>query len=162
MNRQLIALLSLFSLVLVLSVYYVLMPGVNSNIGNNSEMVNTSLHDATTLYFETLDLNREQIHQEYIDEMIDVYEGTNTSYSLEEAYLNIDKRNKIIEQEDKIEECIKGLGYSSCYAEVNDHSIKVIVYSTNNNHQEETSQIIYQVQSMLNIDMNNFIVEFKS
>ena len=161
MNRQLIAFLSLFSLVLVLSVYYVMMPSTTTQLKENSQSVNLNVKDATTLYFESLDLERDNAHQEYIDEMIKVYEGLNQEYTLEEAFYNINNRNNIIEEEKKIEECIKSLGFTSCYAEVEgDDYIKVIVYSTTKSLLE-VDQIMYQVQLLLEREVSTFIVEFQ-
>lgn len=161
MNRQLVAFLSLFSLVLVLSVYYVMMPSKSNQLVDNSNPVSLVSKDATTLYFEALDLERDEAHQAYINEMIAVYEGTNNDYTLEEAYVNISNRNKLIAQEEKIEECVKGLGYTSCYAEVEgDDYIKVVVYSTKKDLLE-IDQIMYQVQTMLDREVSTFIVEFQ-
>ena len=144
MNRQLVAFLSLFSLVLVLSVYYVSLPATNQLNGNSQE-VNLNVKDATTLYFEALDIQRDQEHQEYLDQMISVYEGVNKDLTLEEAFYNISQRNNVMEEESKIEECIKSLGYTSCYAEVegNDY-IKVIVYSTSKDV-SEVEKLLCQV-----------------
>ena len=161
MNRQLVAFLSLFSLVLVLSVYYVMMPSTTTQLKENSQSVNLNVKDATTLYFESLDLERDNVHQEYIDEMIKVYEGLNQEYTLEEAFYNINNRNNIIEEEKKIEECIKSLGFTSCYAEVEgDDYIKVIVYSTTKSLLE-ADQIMYQVQLLLEREVSTFIVEYQ-
>ncbi|MBE6131865.1 MAG: hypothetical protein E7180_00540 [Erysipelotrichaceae bacterium] len=161
MNRQLVAFLSLFSLVLVLSVYYVMMPSTTTQLKENAQNVNLNVKDATTLYFESLDLERDNAHQEYIDEMIKVYEGLNQEYTLEEAFYNINNRNNIIEEEKKIEECIKSLGFTSCYAEVEgDDYIKVIVYSTTKSLLE-VDQIMYQVQLLLEREVSTFIVEFQ-
>lgn len=161
MNRQLVAFLSLFSLVLVLSVYYVMMPTVNNQLTDNNEPVSLVSKDATTLYFETLDLERDELHQSYIDEMIAVYEGTNNDYTLEEAYVNIANRNKLIQQENDIEECVKALGYTSCYAEVDgDDYVRVVVYSTKKDLLE-IDTIMYQVQTMLDREVSTFIVEFQ-
>ena len=161
MNRQLVAFLSLFSLVLVLSVYYVMMPSTTTQLKENSQSVNLNVKDATTLYFESLDLERDNAHQEYIDELIKVYEGLNQEYTLEEAFYNINNRNNIIEEEKKIEECIKSLGFTSCYAEVEgDDYIKVIVYSTTKSLLE-VDQIMYQVQLLLEREVSTFIVEFQ-
>lgn len=160
MNRQLVAFLSLFSLVLVLSVYYVSLPATNQLNGNSQE-VNLNVKDATTLYFEALDIKRDQEHQEYLDQMISVYEGVNKDLTLEEAFYNISQRNNVMEEESKIEECIKSLGYTSCYAEVegNDY-IKVIVYSTSKDVLE-VEKIIYHVQNLLGREVSTFLVEFQ-
>ena len=161
MNRQLVAFLSLFSLVLVLSVYYVMMPSPSKQLSANQESVNLTIKDATTLYFETLEMNRAKEHQDYIDEMIDVYKGINNEYTIEEAFINISNRNKIIDEENQIEECVKNLGYTSCYAEVEgDDYIKVVVYSSTKDLLE-VDKIMYQVQTMLDKEVSTFIVEFQ-
>lgn len=161
MNRQLVAFLSLFSLVLVLSVYYVMMPSNNNTIDNTQEVSGILIKDNRTLYFETLDLEREQSHKEYIDSMIDVYEGVSTEYTLEEAYININNRNKIIKDEEKVKSLLKSMGYASCYVEINNlDSIKVLVYSEKKEI-SEIDQIIYQVQKLLDREISTFIVEFQ-
>ena len=102
-----------------------------------------------------------EFYPEYIDEMIAVYEGLNQEYTLEEAFYNISNRNNIIEEEKKIEECIKSLGFTSCYAEVEgDDYIKVIVYSETKSLLE-VDQIMYQVQLLLEREVSTFIVEFQ-
>ena len=159
MNRQLVAFLSLFSLVLVLSVYYVMLPSPSNQLSdNNSSIV---YKDATTLYFETLDMEREEAHQEYLDQMIAVYEGKSDKYTIEEAFLNIANRKNIMKEESEVETYLKTLGYSSCYCEIEgENYIKVVVFS-NKKDFAEIDKIIYQVQNLLNRDFSTFLVEFQ-
>ena len=65
MNRQLVAFLSLFSLTLVLSVYYVLIPTANidNTIPNEEKPVNGIVLDAESAYFENLNIQRESNFQ---------------------------------------------------------------------------------------------------
>ena len=59
MNRQLVAFLSLFSIVLLLSVYYVLIPFASSS-SNKTEPVAQVLSDPTSAYFDTLKADRDE------------------------------------------------------------------------------------------------------
>ena len=70
-NRRLVSFLSLFSLVLVLSIYYVLVP-VNTATLNNEENENStqvSVTDGEDAYFESLELAKVNKLNDDIDEL---------------------------------------------------------------------------------------------
>ena len=68
MNKQLVSFLSLFSLVLVLSIYYVMLPFSGSNLGDNSNNlpVINEIEDATDAYFVSLELQKSETYKELI------------------------------------------------------------------------------------------------
>lgn len=69
MNRQVVSFLSLFGLVLVLSVYYILLPtNLFINVPSTDKEVGTIINPSQDVYFETLFYELDAKHQEVIDE----------------------------------------------------------------------------------------------
>ena len=70
MNKKVITFLSLFSLVLILSIYYVISPFGESNtpIDNNTN-VNVNLNNEEDEYFVSLEVAKEEDYDSYIEKM---------------------------------------------------------------------------------------------
>ena len=74
MNKKNLWFLTLFSLVLVLSIYYVMLPFTGTNLGdstNNLPVINEQ-EDATDSYFVSLDLQKSEAFEQLIDEQEDI------------------------------------------------------------------------------------------
>ena len=114
MNRQVVSFLSLFGLVLVLSVYYILLPtNLFINVPSTDE----------TLFYE-LDAK----HQEVIDENLAIVVSSEVSNQQKEVALNaILSEKEIISLENTLVGLIKEEGYSNVYVEYLDNCIKVVV-----------------------------------
>ena len=69
MNKKVVTFLSLFSLVLILSIYYVISPFGNNIDPNNGLNVNVQVNNENDEYFASLEVAKEDNYQEYIDEM---------------------------------------------------------------------------------------------
>lgn len=69
-NRKLISFLSLFSLVLILGVYYVLLPPVE--IPNNPIDENVNVGDGEEAYFVSLNLEKEEERLRLVHEQYDI------------------------------------------------------------------------------------------
>ena len=165
MNRQLVAFLSLFSLVLVLSVYYVLIPTVSNSQNENevSKPVNGVVLNAEEAYFETLNINRDAQYQEYYDQQNNILASSEYSnLEKEQALLTIEEY-KMKEQElENMESSIKGIGYSNVFVEYINQDIYVITSCQNEeNKVYEAAQIIFTIQDLLDKEENIFI-EFHS
>ena len=165
MNRQLVAFLSLFSLVLVLSVYYVLIPTVSTSQNENevSKPVNGVVLNAEEAYFETLNINRDAQYQEYYDQKNNILASSEYSnLEKEQALLTIEEY-KMKEQElENMESSIKGIGYSNVFVEYINQDIYVITSCQNEeNKVYEAAQIIFTIQDLLDKEENIFI-EFHS
>lgn len=163
MNRQVVAFLSLFSLVLVLSIYYVMIPFANNN--NNSKPVAGSqvsdITDASTLFFETLALERDQKHEEYIKQQEEII--ASSEYTGEEkllAFENIEKERQEQAQEVGVESAILGIGYPSCFVEIDPEYINVLAYKQTPTN-VDAANIIFTVQDFLDLE-SNIVVEFRS
>lgn len=125
MNRQIISFLSLFSLVLVLSIYYVLMP-LSQGLDGDDEIVD--IEDSTTLYFATLHLARET----YWDDLKTVQNSVIASAvaSNQEKAVALEDISAIeaaMNLETTAVNHLKEIGFEAAYVEVNGKIVTIIV-----------------------------------
>lgn len=130
MKRQLIAFLSLFSLVVVLSIYYVTLPNVKVNkedVRKENVAVSGTLESASNVYFESLLLARDDYYKGLINNQTDILVSS--------SFSNLDKENALnmitnLNNQQSIEKELRTLLYNSnyplSYVEINDDYIKVI------------------------------------
>ena len=67
MNKKVVTFLSLFSLVLILSIYYVISPFGETNPPDTN--VNLVVEEENDAYFASLEVTKEENYQNYIEEM---------------------------------------------------------------------------------------------
>ncbi len=129
MNRHVVSFLSLFGLVLVLSVYYILLPtNLFIKVPKNDQQVGTIINPSQDVYFETLFYELEVKHQEVINENLALVASASISNQEKEVALNaILSEKEIIALENTLVGLIKEEGYSNVYVEYLDHCIKVVV-----------------------------------
>ena len=103
MNKKVITFLSLFSLVLILSIYYVISPFGESNTPiDNNVNVNVNLNNEEDAYFVSLEVAKEEDYDSYIEKMNAII--ASSEYSNDEkkiALENIEKRKAQRELEKK-------------------------------------------------------------
>ena len=143
-NKQKLWFLTLFSLILVLSVYYITMPGdvLNSNEINASPVVNITEEDSLSVLREYSD---EQMLKEIQDLKLIL---TNVNSSIEDknsAYekLQIIENNK--GKETKLENKIKDKYNLDAFIKIKDNNVKVTINSNNHNY-ELANNIIRSIQ----------------
>ena len=149
MNRQLVAFLSMFSLVLVLSIYYVLMPGKD-----NSEPVVNLVTEGEDPYFETILLEQEENYNALISEQYEIVsssEYTNAEKAI--ALETIAKVQETMENEKAIREIITEAGYPSAFVELHDDNSAYVLTISETKSKLEVAQIIYYVQDFLDKDI---------
>ena len=128
MNKKVITFLSLFSLVLILSIYYVISPFGNNIDPNNGLNVNVQVNNENDEYFASLEVEKEDNYQEYIDEMNAIIASSEcTNEQKKEALENIEKRKSQKELENKTTAELKEIGYSKVFLEVSKCDIFVVV-----------------------------------
>lgn len=129
MNRQVVSFLSLFGLVLVLSVYYILLPtNLFIKAPGNDQEVGTIINPSQDVYFETLFFELDAKHQEVIDEHLAIVVSTDVTNQEKEVALNaILSEKEIISLENTLVGLIKEEGYSNVYVEYLPSCIKVVV-----------------------------------
>lgn len=139
MNKQNLWFLTLFSLILVLSVYYVTMPNdlifsnnskpiakeVNTDDNTNKEEVSVVIEESESViaYNETLEDTRNKQISELETVMLDTKKTTDEK---NEAYEQIKYLNELTGKEEKIEKKIKETYKIDSFVEINNSSVKVV------------------------------------
>lgn len=122
MNRQAITFLSLFSLILVLSVYYVMLPPVETS---ESEQVSETNIEETSDQLQTqLDEKRNEAvkeNQEIISSSV------SSSDEVSQALEEIEETKQIQTEESAVTEALKQAGYENVFVEIQNKTIKVTI-----------------------------------
>lgn len=133
MNKQVVSFLSLFSLVLVLSIYFVMVPAMANNQAvagiNPSDNTSVEISDASSLYFTTLEQNRKARHEENKaiqvacinnkDSSNELKQAAHEKIELEEARANLEK---------SLEASLVELEFNETFVELLDCVFHVTVY----------------------------------
>lgn len=159
MKKQVVSFLALFGLVLVLSVYYVLLPTnlfiKNSTPVNNNQSVlgeiNMTIDETSNLYFTNLDEKLTDKH----DSIIYGYESViaSSTFANEEKEVAINMLNNhrlIMENEDYLVSLILQVGYYNAYVEYQDNIIKVIVQASSLTNEQAAELISIVMDNSIN------------
>ncbi len=161
MNRQVVTFLSLFSLVLVLSIYYVV-----DNQTPSDELVDKIEDEnidvtSSSYYFSTLILARDEKHQEIIDEQVGVIASNDSSSSeVVIAKETIKRQEDIMNLEEKLEGLIIECDCVSSYVEILDDQYLLKAYKPNLDLDDEISlvdNIFSKVDNYLDINNISFM-----
>lgn len=157
MKKQVLSFCALFGLVLVLSIYYVLLPTnlfVNNNGGAlnpNDLNVNLSIDESNNLYFAELDSKLDEKHYDKIYDFESVVASANNTNEEKELALNfLNEERKIMESEDKIVSLIIELGYYNAYCEYQDDIIKVIVQASSLTNEQAAELVSLVMDNSIN------------
>ena len=131
--KRIVSFCSLFSLVLILSVYYVLSPVsltndevVNSAVNNEDTIV--ELVDGETAYFENLEILKQAAFLEEIKELESIVASANSTSEEKIAALEVkNMKTKKNEKEKELATLIKEKGYSNVYVEFEENKVNVLV-----------------------------------
>lgn len=139
-NKQNMWFLTLFSLVLVLSVYYITMPNelliTNSSNTNNIENIEdtakVSIEEATVI--ETMKVENDIEVEETIKELEQTLTSMDVSASEKnKAYEQLQNLNKNSAQEETIEGILKDKYGYECFVKINNNQIRVVIGSKDGN-----------------------------
>lgn len=119
MNRQAIAFLTMFSLVLMLAVYYVTMP-----IHPNDETEVVSTNNALLDMQNAINSKRESLLNDYTS-IIASSDSSSNDKSL--AMENMSYLQTIMNEEKEYKNLIKQLGYSDCVVEIENDLVRITV-----------------------------------
>lgn len=123
MKRQAITFLSLFSLVMVLSVYYVMLPPVGSDEKEVSSIEEEEQTEELTMQ-EKLDEARNQDNQKQ-EEIIS--SKTSSSDEINDALMALEKNKTLSAEEKMVTEALHEAGYDDVFVEINEATIKVTI-----------------------------------
>ena len=147
MKRQLVAFLSLFSLVLVLSIYYILSP----TIDKKDQVVNLGVQDSTELYFANLKLEQESNYEKDLEEANSIVaSATNSNEDKASALQSIEDIKEKYKLETSTASTIENAGYLAAFVEENDNKLTVIVA-----HSNPTKKDVANILSMVYQNFDN-------
>ena len=136
-NKEHLWFLTLFSLILVLSIYYVTMPSdlllsnqVFDNDNNNVEEVSLDIEESDLLTSLRLDLE-ETREQEKKELQTILTSSESTTEEKNNAYEKISHINSVYNEEEKLEKEVKNCCNINSFVEVNDNEINVVGLSSN-------------------------------
>lgn len=132
--KKIVSFCSLFSLVLILSVYYVLSPiSINDSESVNNEIIKeddvvVDILDGESAYFQNLEILKQVAFLEEIKELeAIVASATSTSEEKIQALEVKSQKIKMNEKEKSLANQIKEKGYSNVYVEYEDNKVNVLV-----------------------------------
>lgn len=130
--KKIVSFCSLFSLVLILSVYYVLSPvsftndEVVNNEVSNDEVV--EILDGESAYFENLEILKQTAFLEQIKELETILASTNSTSEEKITALEVkNEKTKMNAKEKELANLIKEKGYSNVYVEFEGNKVNVLV-----------------------------------
>ena len=148
MNKQAFTFLTLFSLILVLSIYYILLPPTSQN-----EVVQNDISTIEQLQNQ-LDKKREDIITKN-NEII--AKESSTSESINEALETISETKNVTEKEKSTVTQLGELGYQESYVEIDNQTVKITILKKDAT-QSDASNVIKEV---LNLVGDSYQVEVK-
>lgn len=151
MNRQAITFLTLFSLILVLSIYYVLLPPETET---NEVAVNSDELSQIEILQEELDQKRADLISE--NNAI-IASSESSSDEIASALASISEAKETAALEKEITKIINDAGFKSAFVEVENKTIKVVVDKKEANSSDANS-IIKTIMEKTN---NEYQVEVK-
>ena len=160
MNRQGLWFLTLFSLILVLSVYYITMPNDmfrNSSVDVKEDTDNvstSSVNSQNTSYIETLKVELDSERSEIINTLQSVLNDKNkSSDEKNKAYEQMKEINSIKASESNIEKKIKEEFNLNAYVKQDNSKIEIVVEGKDHDV-KLANKIMRTVQSLFDDGMN--------
>ena len=139
MNKQAFTFLTLFSLILVLSIYYIMLPPTSQN-----EVVQNDISTIEQLQNQ-LDKKREDIITKN-NEII--AKESSTSESINEALETISETKNVTEKEKSIVTQLGELGYQESYVEIDNQTVKITILKKDAT-QSDASNVIKEVLDLV-------------
>lgn len=124
MNKQAITFLSLFSLILVLSVFYILLPPVEDN---EVTVIQEQTSEVAAMQ-EQLNSSREEL---VTNSNSIIASSSSSSQDIENALEDIANTKTIVAKEAEILELLIAAGYTNAYVEINETNIIIVVEKEN-------------------------------
>lgn len=160
-NKQGLWFLTLFSLILVLSIYYITMPNeifenekITTKEPKQNKKETKEVNSENTSYVETLKVELDSERQKILDTLQEVInDNSKNSEDKNNAYEQMKEINNIKAAEEKIVEKIKEEYSLNAYAKQNDNEIEIVIDSDKHDV-ELANKIMKTVQSNYSDPMN--------
>ena len=139
MNKQAITFLSLFSLILVLSIYYIMLPSQDTQTSTNNDL--NTIEELQT----ALDQKRDQIIAENNDI---IAKESSTSESISKALETISETKELKDKEKEILTLIQNAGYQDVYVEIDGKLVQVTIIKKDATNTDANNVIKTVLQSL--------------
>ncbi|MEE0967141.1 MAG: SpoIIIAH-like family protein [Bacilli bacterium] len=139
MNKQAITFLSLFSLILVLSIYYIMLPSQDTQTSTNNDL--NTIEELQT----ALDQKRDQIIAENNDI---IAKESSTSESISKALETISETKELKDKEKEILTLIQNAGYQDVYVEIDGKLVQVTIIKKDATNSDANNVIKTVLQSL--------------
>ena len=154
--KRIVSFCSLFSLVLILSVYYVLSPvsldnseTVNSEVSNQVDEI-VELVDGEVAYFENLEVLKQSAFLDEIKELEAIVASASSSMEEKINALEVKaQKTKMNEKEKELADIIKEKGYDKVYVEYEDNKVNILV-GKKDSSKSDALTIIRSIYSSIN------------
>lgn len=143
MNKQIMGFLSLFSLVLVLSIYYVVSPSFNKVDKVNKQNDITTNVETSSYKFLDFASNRDANHKEVINEQVEIISNiSSTSQEIITARNKISLEESYMKAEKELEEILTAIPFSSTYVEIQEDEFIMKAYNKDLDKNKEIEYVI--------------------
>jgi len=149
-NKQNLWFVTLFSLILILGIYYVSIDDEVASVlkaeENSSE--NTVIEITTSDILVALEVENDEEKQALMEEYQDILlDNESTLEEKNVAYENMQKLNNAKSEENKIKEHIKKIFNLNSYVKIKDNTISIVIASKDHNN-EKANSIIRSIQEL--------------
>ena len=168
MNKQVVSFLSLFTLVVVLSIYYVMVPSSSTSLDavagtQGEEQEEVVSNNAPNLFFTTLEENRKARHENYKNQQIEIL--ASSSYTNEEkveARINLQREEDLQQTEIDLEVNLSELEFNDVFIEKIDSYFYVTAYDITYNSDDDFKKVCQIAESFTEYFTENSNNQFKS
>ncbi len=165
MNRQVVGFLSLFSLVVVLSTYYVFDTNKkkleDTNVVNNELQGDMEELSSSNYYFKSLSLARDEKHQDVIKEQVEIISSNDTtSEEVISARGKIELEQQYIILEEEFEKLVLGEDFISTFCEITPDTLIIKAYNPSLKEEDEfiyVDSIFVKVDQYINSNNISFL-----
>ncbi|WP_041139296.1 SpoIIIAH-like family protein [Beduini massiliensis] len=158
MNKQALTFLSLFSLILMLSVYYILLPPIENTLPVSEPVEQEQEPENKEADFDSMKSDLDERHNSEVAGYNAIIASTDSNIDqVSEALENIDMVNVNKELEKTLSKQVKDMGYNDAFVEISNKVIKVTI-KKEKGEAGEVAKIINAIYASTN---NSYLVEVK-
>lgn len=167
MNKQVVSFLSLFSLVLVLSIYYVMVPASKEKVdavdGQISQGQDLVISDASNLFFTTLEENRKSRHNEIKNAQIEILASADyTNEEKLEAHSILTYEELVENTEIGLEQAMTELEFNDIFIEKLDNYFYVTAYDKTLEDKDDLKKVLSICDSFTEYFSNHKVDDLSS
>lgn len=155
MNKQALTFLSLFSLILMLSIYYILLPPIDVVLPVDGQIEQNGVE---VIDFQVLRENLASLRDEEVASYNEIISSSTSSLDqISDALNKISTVNTRVDIEKKLTESIKQLGYDDVFIEISDQIARISIQ----NKKGTTDEVTVIINTAYNQLDSKYLIEVK-